>query len=229
MATGDRQNDNGDQAKAVSPVQTSKSDLLLTCSVIWTKCWTTFPPSLSIPLSLYVRNSGKNMQHSPDYMVLKPFEGGVNFFIQGYLHNLLVKHHNESQAFYFTARCHRSLRKSDSPHKIRLAISTEQPYDVLASSCTCVAGSLGFCHHAVGLMYLVSHYYLTKPKSIPDDLVCTSLPQQWHKPRGKSISSEPLMDMVFKKPKLDTTAGGALPYSPHLVLPVHGGAKGDPD
>ena len=26
MATGDRQNDNGDQAKAVSPVQTSKSD-----------------------------------------------------------------------------------------------------------------------------------------------------------------------------------------------------------
>lgn len=129
-------------------------------------------------------------------MVMKPFERGVNFFIEGYFHNVLVKHHIESKTFYFRARCYRSLRKSESPHQIKLAISTEQPFDVLASSCTCVAGSLGFCNHAVGLMYLVSHYYLTKTKSVPDDLVCTSLPQQWHKPRGKSISSEPLMDMV---------------------------------
>ena len=157
----------------------------------------------------YVRNSGKNIQHSPDYIVMKPFERDVNFFIEGYLHNVLVKHHKENKTFYFRALCYRSLRKSESPHKIRLAISTEQPYDVLASSCTCVAGSLGFCNHAVVLMYLVSHYYMTKTKSIPDDLVCTSLPQQWHKPRGRSISSEPLMDMVFKKPKLDLLDGGS--------------------
>jgi len=50
-------------------------------------------------------------------------------------------------------------------------------------------------------MYLISHYYMTKAKVIPDDLACTSLPQQWHKPRGKKNSSEPLMDMVFKKTK----------------------------
>ena len=81
-------------------------------------------------------------------------------------------------------------------------------YDVLASSCTCVAGSLGFCNHAVGLMYLVSHYSMTKAKMIPDDLVCTSLPQQWHRPRGKNISSEPLMEIIFKKPKLGTTCTG---------------------
>lgn len=44
---------------------------------------------------------------------------------------------------------------------------------------------------------------MTKIKVIPDDLASTSLPQQWHKPRGKTISSEPLMDMIFKKTKLD--------------------------
>ena len=157
------------------------------------------PPFTFNSIVKYIRNSGKNIQHSPDYMVMKPFERGVNFFIEGYLHNVLVKYHRESKTFYFRARCYRSLRKSESPHKIKLAIATEQPFDVLASSCTSVAGSLGFCNHAVGLMYLVSHYYLTKTKSVPDDLVCTSLPQQWHKPRGKSISSEPLMNMVFKK------------------------------
>ena len=63
----------------------------------------------------YVRNSGKNIQHSPDYMVMKPFERGVNFFIEGYLHKVGAQNHKES------------------PHKIRLAISTEQPYYVLAS------------------------------------------------------------------------------------------------
>ena len=97
---------------------------------------------------------------------MKPFERDVNFFSEGYLHNVGAKNHKDSKTFYFRALCYRSLRKSEPPHKIRLAISTEQPYDVLASSCTCVAGSLGFCNHAVGLLYLVSHYSMTKAKMV---------------------------------------------------------------
>ena len=81
----------------------------------------------------YVRNSGKNIQHYPDYMVMKPFERGVNFFIEGYLHNVGAKHHKQSKTFYFRALCYPSLPKSEPPHKIRLAISTEQTYYVLAS------------------------------------------------------------------------------------------------
>ena len=81
----------------------------------------------------YVPNSGKNIQHYPDYMVMKPFERGVNFFIEGYLHKVGAQNHKESKTFYFRALCYRSLRKSEPPHKIRLAISTEQPYYVLAS------------------------------------------------------------------------------------------------
>lgn len=162
------------------------------------------PPFTFNSIVKYIRNSGNSIQQSPDYMVVKPFERGVNFFIEGYLHNVLVKWHVASETFYFRALCYRSLRKNEAPHKLRLAISSRGPlYKVLGSSCTCVAGALGFCNHAIGLMYLVSHYYMTKVKLIPDNLACTSLPQQWHKPRGKTISSEPLMDMVFKKPKLD--------------------------
>ena len=98
---------------------------------------------------------------------------------------------------------------------------------MLGSSCTCVAGALGFCNHAIGLMYLISHYYMTKAKVIPDDLVCTSLPQQWHKPRGKKISSEPLMDMVFKKPRLDlvVNSGTSTKNSPGISCSLYQAMK----
>ena len=138
------------------------------------------PPFTFYSIARYVRTSGKNIQQTADYMVIKPFERGVNFF---------AKKHAESSTFYFRALCYRSLRKSEPPppHKIRIAISLREPYHVLGSSCTCAAGALGFCNHSIGLMHLISHYYMTKAKVIPDDLVCTSLPQQWHKPRGEKI------------------------------------------
>ena len=62
------------------------------------------PPFTYNSIVKYVRTSGKNMQTCPDYMVMKTFERGVNFLIEGYLHNILVKHHRESKTFYFRAR-----------------------------------------------------------------------------------------------------------------------------
>lgn len=165
------------------------------------------PPFTFNSIVKYVSNSGKSIQQAPDYMVVKPFERGANFFIEGYIHNVLAKFHSGSETFYFRAQCYRSLKKNEAPHKLRLAISMKGPsYDVLGSSCTCVAGALGFCNHAVGLMYLVSHYYLAKIKVIPDDLACRSLPQQWNKPTGKTIVPEPLMNITFKKPRLDPSS-----------------------
>lgn len=62
---------------------------------------------------------------------------------------------------------------------------------------------------------------------IPDDLVCTSLPQQWHKPRGKKISSEPLIDMVFKKPRLDlvVNSGTSTKNSPGISCSLYQAMK----
>ena len=34
---------------------------------------------------------------------MKPFERGVNFFIEGYLHDVVSHHHVESQTFYLRA------------------------------------------------------------------------------------------------------------------------------
>ena len=51
---------------------------------IWINYWTIFHHSriLKNTIVKYVRNSGKNIQHSPDYMVMKPFERGVNFLLK---------------------------------------------------------------------------------------------------------------------------------------------------
>lgn len=38
-----------------------------------------------------------------------------------------------------------------------------------------------------------------KVKEIPADKTCTSLPQQWHKPRTDKIESWPLMKTTFAK------------------------------
>ena len=64
------------------------------------------PPFTFYSIVRYVRTSGKNIQQTADYMVMKPFERGVNFF---------AKKHAESNTFYFRALCYRSLRKSEPP------------------------------------------------------------------------------------------------------------------
>ena len=105
------------------------------------KCLDGLPPFTYSSVVKYVHTLGKSIQQSPDYMhmALKPFERGVNFFIEGYLHDVVAHHHVESQTFYLRAFCYRSLRKSKPPHRLRLAISNMKPnFDVLGSSCTCV-------------------------------------------------------------------------------------------
>ena len=230
------------QAKPAQP-QTKKSDAelrnennekfrFLPSEKDMDKSLNNLPPFTFNSIVKYIRNSGKSIQQAPDYMVVKPFERGVNFFIEGYIHGVLAKFHSPNETFYLRAYCYRSLKKNEAPHQLRLAISTKGPSYVLGSSCNCVAGALGFCNHAVGLLYLVSHYYLAKIKLIPDDFACISLPQQWNKPRGKTIAPEPLMDIVFKKPKLDPvnmqSCAPKKKHSPGIVCTLYPAVKVPP-
>lgn len=67
------------------------------------KCLDGLPPFTYNSVVNYVHISGKSIQQSPDYMVMKRFERGVNFFIEGYLHDVVAHHHVESQTFYLKA------------------------------------------------------------------------------------------------------------------------------
>jgi len=59
----------------------------------------------------------------------------------------------------------------------------------------------GTCSHAVGTLFQLLHYKNLGLTDVPSELACTSMPQQWHKPRGPKITPEPVAAMVFSKPK----------------------------
>ena len=150
--------------------QASDADLqFLPLENVRKKSLDNLPPFTSNLIVRYIQKSGKHSTGSGLYRVN---------FIEGYLYNILVEWHKTSDLFYLRALWYQSLRKSEALHKLKLAISIRGPsHNVLGLLCMCVAGALGFCNHTIGLMCLV-----------PDNLACTLLPQQWHKPRGKTIS-----------------------------------------
>ena len=95
MCTDDRgQNDQNNQATAAALRARSKksdSDLVRENEEKFRFCPSEknmdkllddLPPFTYNTIVKYVRNSGKNIQHSPDYMVMKPFERGVNFLLK---------------------------------------------------------------------------------------------------------------------------------------------------
>ena len=93
MCTDDRgQNDQNNQATAAALRARSKksdSDLVRENEEKFRFCPSEknmykllddLPPFTYNTIVKYVRNSGKNIQQSPDHMVMKPFERDVNFF-----------------------------------------------------------------------------------------------------------------------------------------------------
>ena len=59
----------------------------------------------------------------------------------------------------------------------------------------------GTCAHAAELVFTIQHYRHLGLNEVLAELSCTSLPQQWHRPRGSKIEPEPVSSMVFLKPK----------------------------
>ncbi|XP_061183515.1 uncharacterized protein LOC133191793 [Saccostrea echinata] len=122
--------------------------------------------------------------------------GGI---INGYLHAVKL-YTSTNKNVEITAKCYWSMKKSEDPHKINMTIN----YDVCViddSHCSCQAGLSGTCAHTTALIYTIQHYKRLGLNQVPAELPCTSLPQQWHKPRGTKIQPEPLSSMVFSKPK----------------------------
>ncbi|XP_064615112.1 uncharacterized protein LOC135479239 [Liolophura sinensis] len=126
-------------------------------------------------------------------------ERGYNFFVNGYVHALKVNSSSKN-IVDISAKCYRSMRKSEQPHRIDMTIHTQERR-ITDSHCSCKAGITGLCSHAVSVVYTVGHYKRLGLKDIPSQLACTSLPQQWHKPRGPKINAEPVAAIVFAKPR----------------------------
>ncbi|CAC5419575.1 DHRS11 [Mytilus coruscus] len=91
-------------------------------------------------------------------------------------------------------KCHRSQRKNESPHDIEI-ILLDGPI-LQCSKCSCAIGKLGTCGHVTGLLYSLAHMKTCNYKSIPSDVLKTSLPQSWHMPRGEKVKGNTADDVI---------------------------------
>ncbi|KAK3749612.1 hypothetical protein QZH41_003225 [Actinostola sp. cb2023] len=57
------------------------------------------------------------------------------------------------------------------------------------------------------LLYLLIHWAMLGVTDIAADKTCTSLPQQWHKPRTQTIEADPIMKCVFAQASKDKDGG----------------------
>ena len=91
-------------------------------------------------------------------------------------------------AYRVTAKCHHSMRKNETPHSLScfLHIINDET-SIHQSVCTCTIGDSGCCGHIIGLLFQLAEYNMLKLSSVPDPVPSTSLPQEWHKPRGDKI------------------------------------------
>ena len=169
-------------------------------------------------MNQYIPRSGKNIANKDHHSVPTTLRKAKTFLEDEYLHDILAA--SDQQCFYFTAKCYHSFRKNDPPHQLKLALCIVKG-DVLHSSCTCVAGKVGFCNHISALMLKVCKFTLYEAKTTKDLqeendenplAACTSQLQKWNKKGGgENIVPQPVMEVVVKKTKLDepsTSRGG---------------------
>ena len=64
----------------------------------------------------------------------------------------------------------------------------------------CICSDSGYCSHIIALVQTLMHYQQLGLKEVPTEISATSLPQKWHIPRGRTMVSEPVCQMVMAKP-----------------------------
>ncbi|CAC5389045.1 unnamed protein product [Mytilus coruscus] len=141
----------------------------------------TFLPAINFSFVESVVKSGSKSQGD------KEISKGYKYFSEKYLFNISV--HKLDNGCMVTARCHRSQKKNESPHEIEISL-VEGP-GLESSNCSCAIGKSGTCGHVTGLLYTLAHMKASNLKSIPSDILKTSLPQTWHIPRGEKLKNQP--------------------------------------
>ena len=84
------------------------------------------------------------------------------------------------------SKCFCSMKKNEPPHSLEVSLSMAD--GSLSGRCSCVAGSGGYCHHVIELLYYLAILKQLGHRTLPDDLTCTSMTQCSSVPRGKKLN-----------------------------------------
>ena len=98
--------------------------------------------------------------------------------------------------------------KKDRVYELQMCINTDNN-SVKGAECTCPAGRgpSGSCKHIAAFCFAIEDFVRTRDK-IPsskdsDDVSCTSVLQQWNKPRKKRLDSKMVENISFRNEKFN--------------------------
>ena len=100
-------------------------------------------------MNQHIARSGKNIGNIHHHSVPTTLRKAKTFLEDEYLHEIMAT--CDEHCFYFKAKCCHSYKKNDPPHQLKLTLCVVKG-DILNSTCTCVAGKVGFCNHTSALM-----------------------------------------------------------------------------
>lgn len=178
----------------------------------WSTSLQRMPLFTRAEMDLHISKSGKNFdRNKQNHAVPTSMKKAKTFLDDEYLKDLTCA--SDDQYFYFKCLCYHSFKKNEPPHKLQVALCLVSGV-VKYASCTCVAGSVGFCNHVLAVMMKLCKFSLYCCQDIKDlenesDMTqakaCTSSLQLWHRPvRGDKIKPQPVMELEVKKSNIDT-------------------------
>ena len=138
-------------------------------------------------MSEHISRSGKTIAGIEHHSVPTSIRKAKTFLDDEYLHEIMAT--SDDKYFYFRSKCYHSYRKNDPPHELKITLCILKG-TVIHSSCTCVAGQVGYCNHISALMLKLCKFSLFEAKTAKDlceendenpTVACTSKLQKWHK------------------------------------------------
>ena len=141
--------------------------------------------------------------------------------------SVTIQHRSAEDGIVYriTGKCFHSMRKNEAPHSLVCDILVSSAETCICNgTCSCTIGDSGCCGHLIGLLFQVAEYSTLKLSAVPDPVPSTSLPQEWHKPRGKKIGAARVEDITLSSPAGVTKSRAV---SSTLYNPLEGCAKPD--
>ena len=89
--------------------------------------------------------------HSKSHSVPTSMRKAKTFLEDEYLYLNDLSVTSDQVHFFCKSKCHRSFRKNDPPHNLKVALDLVSG-EVKNASCTCVAGQSRFCNHILALL-----------------------------------------------------------------------------
>lgn len=119
---------------------------------------------------------------------------GYNFFVNGWVSNIVVTQIEGREHYLFTATVKHSQTLSATPLKVWVGCKSSG--EVVAAHCTCMAGIGEACSHIASVLFAAEANTQVKQQQS-----CTSLPCAWLPPSFRSVKYLPVSDIDFRTPK----------------------------